>query len=245
MAFADRPSSDDEGALEISRFSCMLFCQRARVLRLRRTEQPLACNAAAVLPSHYTPCSRHPDQPVLRSSIAGPTGPSVYASTDTSRCRLQDSRPGWSRCLLSCRGLAPPTTCRFIPALGVLRATLAHYDVWCQRMQFLCSCALSRKCWPELPRHTLNALAREFGISFRQGSGQHNAEEDAVAAALVVLRAAEEYSAESVEELLQRTSIRFGEVSTGKYLSCRRIPIPRTKKRGGTKLLYVPLESAD
>ena len=129
--------------------------------------------------------------------------------------------------------------------MGVLRATLAHYDVWCQRMQFLCSCALSRKCWPELPRHTLNALAREFGISFRQGSGQHNAEEDAVAAALVVLRAAEEYSAESVEELLQRTSIRFGEVSTGKYLSCRRIPIPRTKKRGGTKLLYVPLESAD
>src|ERR1035441_411527 len=37
--------------LEISRFSCMLFNQRARVLRLRRTGQPLACNAAAVLPS--------------------------------------------------------------------------------------------------------------------------------------------------------------------------------------------------
>ncbi len=129
--------------------------------------------------------------------------------------------------------------------MGVLRATLAHYDVWCQRMQFLCSCALSRKCWPELPRHTLGALAREFGISFRQGSGQHNAEEDAVAAALVVLRAAEEYSAGSVEELLQRTKIRFGEVSTGKYLSCRRIPMPRTKKRGSTKLLYVPLEAAD
>jgi hypothetical protein len=77
-------------------------------------------NAAAVLPSHYTPCSRHPDQPTLRSSIAGPTGPSVYASTDASRRHLQDSRPEWSRCLLSCGGLAPPTTCRFIPALGGL-----------------------------------------------------------------------------------------------------------------------------
>src|ERR1017187_9267947 len=81
-------------------------------------------NAAAVLPSHYTPCSRHPDQPTLRSSIAGPTGPSVYASTDASRRHLQDSRPEWSRCLLSCGGLAPPTTCRFIPALVGLWATL-------------------------------------------------------------------------------------------------------------------------
>lgn len=122
--------------------------------------------------------------------------------------------------------------------MGVLRATLAHYDVWCQRMQFLCSCALSRMCWPELPRHTLDALAREFGISFRH----HNAEEDAVASALVVLRAAEEYSAETVEELLERTRIRFGEVSTGKYVSCRRIPIPKKRRN---KLVYAPLEAAD
>ncbi len=122
--------------------------------------------------------------------------------------------------------------------MGVLRATLAHYGVWCQKMQFLCSCALSRKCWPELPRHTLDALAREFGISFRH----HNAEEDAVASALVVLRAAEEYSSETVEELLERTRIRFGEVSTGKYVSCRRIPIPKKRRK---KLVYAPLEAAD
>jgi DNA polymerase-3 subunit epsilon len=123
--------------------------------------------------------------------------------------------------------------------MPVLRATLAHYDVWCQRMPFLCSCALSRKCWPELPRHGLDALAREFGITFRH----HNAEEDAVASALVVLRAAEEYSAETVEELLERTRIRFGEVSTGKYVSCRRIPVP--KKRGRAKLVYLAGEAAD
>src|SRR5207253_7861711 len=46
--------------------------------------------------------------------------PLVYASTDTSRCRLQDSRPGWIRYFLSCRALASPTTCRFIPALSGL-----------------------------------------------------------------------------------------------------------------------------
>lgn len=117
--------------------------------------------------------------------------------------------------------------------MGVLRATLAHYDVWCEKMQFVCSVALARKCWPELPRHSLDALAREFGIVFRH----HNAGEDAATAAKVVLRAAEEYSAASVEELMERARIRFGEVSTGEYRSCRRIPIPKKQKRA--KLVYV------
>jgi hypothetical protein len=90
--------------------------QRARVLRLRRTGQPLANNAAAVLPSSYSEWSRHPDLRAFRSSIAPPTDASVYASRNTSRCPLQDSRSGWIRYVLSCRGLASPTTCRFIPA---------------------------------------------------------------------------------------------------------------------------------
>src|SRR5207244_2390945 len=50
--------------------------------------------------------------------------PLVYASTDTSRCRLQDSRPGWIRYFLSCRALSSPTTCRFIPALSGLPTIL-------------------------------------------------------------------------------------------------------------------------
>src|SRR2546430_2641199 len=50
--------------------------------------------------------------------------PLVYASTDTSRCRLQDSRPGWIRYFLSCRALASPTTCRFIPALVAVGTTI-------------------------------------------------------------------------------------------------------------------------
>ena len=49
-------------------------------------------------------------------SQARPTDASVYASNDTSRCRPQDSRSGWIRYFLSCRALASPTTCRFIPA---------------------------------------------------------------------------------------------------------------------------------
>jgi hypothetical protein len=58
-----------------------------------------------------------------------------------------------------------------------------------------------------------------------------------VAAALVVLKGAEEYSAESLEQLLERTRIRFGEVSTVAYVSCRRIPSAKKRKR--TKLVYM------
>jgi hypothetical protein len=38
--------------------------------------------------------------------IARPTSTSVYSSRNTSRCSLQDSRPGWIRYFLSCRALA-------------------------------------------------------------------------------------------------------------------------------------------
>ena len=41
---------------------------------------------------------RRPDPPTFRSSIARPTDTSIYASSATSRCRSQDSRPGWIRC---------------------------------------------------------------------------------------------------------------------------------------------------
>ena len=86
--------------------------QRARVLRLRRTDSPLAINVVAVLPSSYSEWSRHPDLRAFRSSISPPTDASVYASRNTSRCPLQDSRSGWIRYFL----FASPTTCRFSPA---------------------------------------------------------------------------------------------------------------------------------
>jgi LmbE family N-acetylglucosaminyl deacetylase len=47
---------------------------------------------------------------------ARPTDTPVYASSDISRWILQDGGPRWSRCLLPCRTLSFPATCRFIPA---------------------------------------------------------------------------------------------------------------------------------
>jgi hypothetical protein len=74
VAFADRPWPPDQGVLEIP-VLVHVVSQRARVLRLRRTGQPLAYIAAAVLPSSYSECSRHPDLRAFRSSIARPPMP--------------------------------------------------------------------------------------------------------------------------------------------------------------------------
>jgi len=94
--------------------------QRARVLRLRRTDCSLAIIAKQ--PCCLPPIRRESASwfCVFRSSIARPTDTSVYASSDTSRCRLQDSRPRWSRCLLSCRTLV------FLQHAGLSRRTLIN-----------------------------------------------------------------------------------------------------------------------
>src|ERR1700676_3556081 len=62
MAFAGRPWLSPQGVLEILPVLVHVVLSACRVLRLRRTGQPLAYNAAAVLPSYYSPCSRHPDK---------------------------------------------------------------------------------------------------------------------------------------------------------------------------------------
>jgi len=97
--------------------------QRARALRLRRTEPPLAITRLSVLPSSSSEWSRHPDLPAFRSSITPPTDASglrFETHLAVSSARL---RSGWSRCLLSRRALTSPTTCRFIPALSGLPTT--------------------------------------------------------------------------------------------------------------------------
>src|SRR5215475_12775872 len=98
-AFSGRPRSGFfRGTPEVSRFSCMLFLSVRRFLDYAGPADHSRLSRSAVLPSPLRQKVGGPDPAVFRSSIAPPTDPSVYASTDTSRCHPQDSRPGWSRC---------------------------------------------------------------------------------------------------------------------------------------------------
>jgi hypothetical protein len=75
MVFADRPWSSDQGVLGDLPVLVQVVSQRARVLRLRRTDIHLRI---AWLPCCLPPLgrSRHPDPSAFRSSIAPPTGTS-------------------------------------------------------------------------------------------------------------------------------------------------------------------------
>src|SRR5258707_785537 len=70
--------------------------------------QPLALiNAAALLPSSF----RHHVPSAFRSSIARPTGTSVYTSGGISRCPCKTQSQDGFAVLLFCKALSSPTTC--------------------------------------------------------------------------------------------------------------------------------------
>src|SRR5271157_646813 len=88
----------DQGALEISRFSCMLFLSVRGFLDYAG---PDSHSRLTRLPCCLPPSRKGVGILIHRlfeAQSPGPLVPLVYASGDNSRYLLQDSRPGWSRC---------------------------------------------------------------------------------------------------------------------------------------------------
>ena len=120
MAFADRPWSLNKGALEISRFSRMVFSQRARVLRLRRIGQLLAYIAVA----YCLPPTRKKVGilifPLFEAPLPGPPMPPSLRVTPRDVNRKTRGPHGFTISFPA--GPCTPTTRRFIPALSGLPA---------------------------------------------------------------------------------------------------------------------------
>lgn len=93
--------------------------------------------------------------------------------------------------------------------IGVLRATLNHFDLPCPEFDYLCTYRVAARIWPDLPNHKLNTLAAHIRHDFRH----HNAQDDAEAAGRVLLAMMKEVNANTPYELLQKAGIepkRFG-----------------------------------
>jgi DNA polymerase-3 subunit epsilon len=83
--------------------------------------------------------------------------------------------------------------------MGVLCATLDHYDVRIPDLRYFCSCSLARQTWPGLESYALTALAKKFGIVY----DAHNALEDAMTCGKLVQMSARKFkNRKGVEELL-------------------------------------------
>lgn len=88
--------------------------------------------------------------------------------------------------------------------MAVLRAMLAAYDLETPDLRYACTLAMSRRAWPDLPRHRLDTMCEHCGIELRH----HDAASDARACAIVALRAAEHVGAPDVESAVRAMGIR-------------------------------------
>ncbi len=87
--------------------------------------------------------------------------------------------------------------------IGHLRATLNHFGLPRPEFDYVCTCQLARRVWPELPSHSLNALAAHIGHQFNH----HHAQADAEAAGRVLLAMMKQVNATTPRELLQKAGL--------------------------------------
>lgn len=87
--------------------------------------------------------------------------------------------------------------------IGHLRETLEYFGLPCPAFDYLCTCALSRRIWPELPSHSLSNLAAHIGHEFNH----HHAQADAEAAGRVLLAMMKEVGATTRAELSLKAGI--------------------------------------
>ena len=94
-----------------------------------------------------------------------------------------------------------------------LRGTLQHFGITFPAFDYLCTCRVARRVWPELPNHQLKTLAEYIGHEFQH----HNAQADAEAAGRVLLAMMKHLNVNTPRELLQMTGLvpeRFSQIDS-------------------------------
>ena len=93
--------------------------------------------------------------------------------------------------------------------MSVLRCALTAYSLPHPQLRYHCSVILARRTWVGLTSYKLNVLADHLSIHLKH----HDAEDDAAAAAEIVLRASQFHSAVSLDDLCARTGTTQGLLS--------------------------------
>jgi len=87
--------------------------------------------------------------------------------------------------------------------LDHLAATLDHFGLPRPEFDYVCTCNLARRVWPDLPDHKLSTLAGHIAHKFNH----HHAQSDAEAAGRVLLAMMKDVNVKTPAELLQKTSM--------------------------------------
>lgn len=100
--------------------------------------------------------------------------------------------------------------------MSALRHVLGLYSLPNPTAEYLCTCRVAAKVWADLDNHRLNTVAAHIGHTFRH----HDALEDAVACAEVLLAAQREKHAGSTAELMAGIGLKHGTIFPGGYTPC-------------------------
>ena len=84
-----------------------------------------------------------------------------------------------------------------------LRATLDHFGLPQPEFEYVCTCQVARRVWPELENHQLATLTAYIGHQFNH----HHAQSDAEAAGRVLLAMMKQVNATTPRELLRKARV--------------------------------------
>lgn len=101
--------------------------------------------------------------------------------------------------------------------MSVLRHVLDEYNIPYPSFDYLCTVAVSKATWQEQVNNKLDTLANMLSINFKH----HDACDDAVACAKVLLAALKSTKSNSVEELCTNTKIKLGKIYEKGYEPCK------------------------
>ena len=87
--------------------------------------------------------------------------------------------------------------------IGHLRETLDHFGLPQPTFDYVCTCQLARRVWPELPNHQLSTLMSHIGRQFNH----HHAQSDAEASGRVLLAMMQKVSVSTLGGLIEVTGI--------------------------------------
>ncbi len=109
--------------------------------------------------------------------------------------------------------------------IGVLTACLRYHRLPVPPLEFSCTRLIARRTWPDRPGYGLKPLASWLGIEFRH----HDALEDSVACASLLLAAAEAVGASSIPELEGKLSICRGTANEFGYQGAKGVSRRRVR----------------
>jgi DNA polymerase-3 subunit epsilon len=90
--------------------------------------------------------------------------------------------------------------------IRVLRALIASHELVAPRYEYVCTVSLARSAFPNLTRHTLDAMCDHCGIALVH----HDAASDAAACATLALSCAEAVDADSIAGAVDLLGVKVG-----------------------------------